>query len=142
MLYLERFSQHGTILAYEPERNSWNVFLRAQLEARLSPSFNGYFEAQGASVFGVYATNQGPVFFAESKKWELKAKSYTAELSNISPGLNRFSLNSSEKKEFELEYKVSDHMGIDNWSDEENTDFFYWLNINITKPEFINRYTI
>ena len=139
-IYLERFDFHQHVLSYNTARGTWNPLLRNILEKKYPVQYCGYFEGVAENVCGFFASGRGPVFFWNERQFPLQANIFKIEIAK-GKKVNSFTLLKGQEKIINFNYLPATFLHFDNWSTEENCDFFVWLQGQLQNEVFYQEYT-
>jgi len=98
------------------------------------------------NVYGVFKTEDGPIFFINDRMYYLKDIKYSFRHTHLEKKVGQFIFSIDGKTELKLVYSITTCTNYDAWSEEEDVDFFQWLTQKHKKLEdierFYNYYTI
>ncbi|MFP8965675.1 hypothetical protein ACKC9G_03730 [Pokkaliibacter sp. CJK22405] len=115
-----------------------------EISAANTPDSNiekkGTYIKLGADFFGIIASKNGPLFFANQQQFPINSTELTFTHSR-GEEQHTFTCHYQGKQIINLTYDRWDDIDIDPWSDEDFIDFFIWLTKSSKNHDFINQWT-
>ena len=142
-IYLRSFDKHAEILEIDADQGKVRVIERTAFEPLGVPRNFGAFTREGADVYGVFASPQGPVFFKNSITALGRFNRVRAELHlDERSRLQRFELWDGDVLVFSALYKERQGIGANPYDTaREDVDLFALMAAGVKKPQFFENYT-
>ena len=100
------------------------------------PYFTGKYFKEENIFFALYPTDNGPIMYYEGKEYPLKKD------------LHIYLTKTEKSREFRIEeyniciqYRTSQYVGFDVWSDEKDVDLFYQIEQSYKDNEYYKKFT-
>lgn len=141
-IYINKMRHYPFVLEYQLEMGPIKQLLKTHLPA--DTEYNrGYYVEVNHVFIGLFSSKNGPVFFYDKKEYFLADENYTSEVQK-NPGEYIFSLKYKNEMCVEIIYPPAEDIDFDNWSTEENMDFFLWLTnaLNTRRKKFVEYRTV
>ena len=140
-IYLGNDREYVKVLKYFPQNGEFEEILRADLPQEIA-LWRGYYLSLEKVVYGIYASEIGPIFFCQCERFPLSSKS--CQIQFIDGKQEKcFVLFWEGIKKVEAKYSPIKYKDYDNWSsDEEFVDMFLRISRDLSRDLFWKYYTI
>ena len=144
LLILPSYDRYSEFLEYGANSGRHRIVAKEEIERSGGAGAFGLFTREGNSVFGVYATPDGPVFFHDALRIRGApgALSATVEVAQKTQTLNRFRLFQGPYCMIDVRYAQREGIGTNPYDTTlEDVDLFALIASRIDRREFFERYT-
>lgn len=142
-IHLRSYDVHAEVLAYDADSGCSRPVTRLEAERLRRPLTVGMYTREGACVFGVYATPDGPVFFRNSERIAVTF-GRTRALVEFDPttDMHHFVLLIDAQPVMSVCYRGRDGVGANPYDTEPaDVDLFAALARAFEQPRFFETYT-
>jgi hypothetical protein len=139
-IYIQNHEIHKNICIYEPETGQSVEKDRSEFP-EIKETWRGFYKSLDSGVMGIFATDKGPVFFVNDRRYLLTEKEWDFEVESIGNN-NIFSFWFDKKEQLKIDYKKTDDLGIHTYVEEDVIDFFVWMTKKKKSKTFIEFYTL
>ncbi|HBF36151.1 MAG TPA: hypothetical protein DDW50_02395 [Firmicutes bacterium] len=101
----------------------------------------GVAQQNGTDIIGVFATDQGPVFFVNKQRYLLNGNEWDFSVKQKNTQNNTFRFVYNKVVVYEANYKRVTELGVHPYADEEFMDFYTWMTKKKISKTFIQYYT-
>lgn len=138
VIYLQNFESYKIICKYYEKTGKYKeIFKKNTYRDKIS----GVYVNVGEEIVGLYSSYDGPVFFRNEEKFILKDINYRIKVIDKTEKIKEFSLIIGEQKKISIEYYKQKYINYDPWSEEDDVDFFLWLEKKQKEKDFYDKYT-
>jgi hypothetical protein len=139
-IYLQEHDTYNLICQYNTVTGHFEKKTRQEL-ASVEDLWTGFAKYADNDVAGLFATNNGPVFFINENMYPLKENEWDFFVEQENDAINIFSFVYNGKQVYETRYKKVTTLDVHAFADEEFMDFYTWMSLKKKSPTFIDYYT-
>ncbi|MCX7569303.1 hypothetical protein OS242_04960 [Tumebacillus sp. DT12] len=139
-IYLRNHDIHAVVCEYHPDTGEYKEVERNTVADKLRRG--SYCNVDG-KLYGVFASDAGPIFFRNNKMYQLKQRDFKIEVQGIGTNseFRKFVFSSNNGVEISIDYPVGPPI-LDPWADEETVDFFVYLSKAYERDGFYENFTL
>lgn len=143
VFYLRSYDKNERVLKYDAASGAHRVMSRAEAEhAGLKKGFGAFVEEDG-SVYGIFASPDGPVLFRNEQRVPVRLGATTARVVIDSDSrIHCFSVTDNGVHVFGTHYREREGLGANPYDQSpEDVDLFVMVTEGLKKPQFHANYT-
>jgi len=128
------------VCIYKPESGEFEEKDRSEI-SDIKETWRGFYKDTDKGLVGVFATDQGPVFFVNDSTYLLTEGDWDFIIEEMGDK-NAFTFYYNGQEQFKIEYIKTKDLGIHPYADEEFMDFFVWMSKKKESKSFIDFYIL
>jgi hypothetical protein len=141
-IYLQEHDTYNLICLYNTATGHYEKRTRQELGLdSIEDTWTGFAKYADDDVVGIFATNNGPVFFINGNMYHLKDNEWDFFVERGNDAINIFSFMYNGGKVYETRYKKVTCLDVHAFADEAFMDFFIWMSLHKESPTFMDYYT-
>lgn len=141
LIYIRNYDLANEVCVYAPASGEWKIVPRKAMSIHEHQLARGFYSKCQKQIIGVFAAENGPILFVDTKQFKLSPTNWQTYWSKESSG-RHFQLVHEGSRVLALDYQANEEPNYFFPLEEDSHDFFHWLHNSREESAFYRYYTL